>query len=169
MHIRNAVEADLPAIVAIYNMAIPCRIVTADIEPVSVESRLSWFREHTPDKRPLWVAEVEGKVVAWLGLQSFYCGRSAYHSTAELSIYVDLAYQQRGIGRHLLAWAIQQSPSLGIKTLLGFIFIDNKPSLRLFETFGFEQWGCLPKVAEFEQTVQDLIIVGRRLSVDSGQ
>jgi phosphinothricin acetyltransferase len=163
MQIRDAVEADLPAIVAIYNMAVPCQIVTADLEPVSVESRLHWFYEHTPGKRPLWVAEVRGEVVGWLGLQWFYSGRPAYHATAELSIYIDAAYQQQGIGQQLLEWAIQHCPSLGITTLLGFIFADNKPSLHLFEKFGFEQWGCLPRVAEFEQGKRDLVIVGRKV------
>jgi phosphinothricin acetyltransferase len=163
MQIRSAVETDLPAIVAIYNMAIPCRIVTADLEPVSVESRLQWFQEHTPGKRPLWVAEVGGEVVGWLGLQWFYSGRPAYDATAELSIYINSAYQQQGIGQQLLEWAIQHCPALGITTLLGFIFADNKPSLRLFKKFGFEQWGCLPTVAKFEQRNQDLVIVGRRV------
>lgn len=44
MTIRHATETDLPAIVAIYNAAIPSCMATADLEPVSVESRLPWFR-----------------------------------------------------------------------------------------------------------------------------
>ena len=41
--IRDAVEADLPAILAIYNEAIPRRIATADLEPQSLEARRAWF------------------------------------------------------------------------------------------------------------------------------
>jgi L-amino acid N-acyltransferase YncA len=37
--IRDAVEEDLPAIVEIYNSTVPSRMVTADPEPVSIESR----------------------------------------------------------------------------------------------------------------------------------
>ena len=54
---------DLARIVAIYNEAIPGRMATADTEPVAVSSRLSWFREHTPGRRPLWVVEREGVIV----------------------------------------------------------------------------------------------------------
>jgi len=36
---RTAIRSDLPQIVEIYNSTIPSRIVTADTEPVSVESR----------------------------------------------------------------------------------------------------------------------------------
>ena len=55
MIIRDAVETDLSAIVAIYNAAIPSGKATADLQPVSVESRLLWFYEHKPDYRPIWV------------------------------------------------------------------------------------------------------------------
>ncbi len=47
---RDAVETDLARIVEIYNSTIPSRMVTADTEPVSVESRLEWFYKHNPNK-----------------------------------------------------------------------------------------------------------------------
>ncbi|MDB5833890.1 MAG: phosphinothricin acetyltransferase, partial [Caballeronia sp.] len=52
---RDATLDDLPGIVAIYNSTVPSRLVTADLEPVSVESRLAWFHAHGPKARPLWV------------------------------------------------------------------------------------------------------------------
>ena len=162
MNIRDATESDLPAIVAIYNASIPSRIATADSELVSVESRRPWFHEHRPNTRPLWVAMEDDEIVGWLSFQSFY-GRPAYHATAELSVYVGPNSQRQGIGTTLLAKAIEQAPHLGLKTLLGFIFAHNHPSLRLFEKFHFERWGILPRVAELDGIERDLIIVGRRL------
>lgn len=163
MYIRDAAAADLAAIVAIYNSTIASHAVTADLAPVTVESRMSWFQAHSADKRPLWVMDVEGEVAGWLGFQSFYYGRAAYDSAAELSLYVSLDYRRQGIGQTLLKQAIAQSPSLGIKTLMGFIFAHNQPSLRLFEQFGFQRWGHLPGVAEFETVRCDLVIVGLQL------
>src|SRR3977135_4714948 len=81
---RTGIPSDLPQIVEIYNSTIPSRIATADTEPVSVESRVHWFEEHTPDRRPLWVVEDAGRVAAWLSFSTFY-GRPAYAKTAELS------------------------------------------------------------------------------------
>jgi phosphinothricin acetyltransferase len=161
--IRDATAADLPAIVEIYNAVIPGRMATADTAPVSVESRRAWFGEHSPQHRPLWVAEDGGEVVGWLSFQSFY-GRPAYHATAEVSVYVAPGRQRRGLGHALLARAIERAPQLGLKTLLGFIFGHNQPSLRLFEAFGFERWALLSRVAELDGIERDLTIVGRRLA-----
>ncbi|WP_341524566.1 N-acetyltransferase family protein [Nostoc sp. UHCC 0302] len=163
MTIRHAIETDLPTIVAIYNTAIPTRMATADLEPVSVESRLAWFNGRSPSQRPLWVIEVEGVIAGWLSFQSFY-GRPAYNKTGEISIYIAPAFHRCGLGRQLLAQAIDESPSLGFKTLVGFIFAHNQPSLKLFETFGFQRWGHLPKIAELDGVERDLVIVGLRIS-----
>jgi len=158
---RLAARDDLARIVEIYNATIPSRRVTADTEPVSVESREQWFAEHTPDFRPLWVVEVGGRIAAWLSFSSFY-GRPAYNKTAELSVYVDESFRGRGLGSYLLAQAIHRAPTLGVDTLLGFIFGHNDPSLRLFEKSGFARWGELPRVASLDGVERDLVIVGRR-------
>ncbi len=160
--IRDAVETDLPAIVQIYNAAIPSRMATADIDPVSVEERLTWFRAHTPTRYPLWVMESNAAVVGWLGFQSFY-GRPAYHVTAEISLYVAPLLHRQGIGKQLLRQAIQQSPALGFTALLGFIFSHNLPSLRLFEGLAFQRWGYLPGIARLDGVERDLVILGRRV------
>ena len=161
MQIRDAVEADLSAIVAIYNATIPSRMVTGDLEPISVTSRLEWFHHHQPTAYPLWVMEIEGQITGWLGFQPFY-GRPAYRGTAEISLYVSQHYRRQGCGRQLLAKAIEDSPRLHLHTILGFIFGHNLPSLRLFEQMGFQQWGYLPQVANLDGVERDLVIVGRR-------
>ena len=159
---RPATRNDLAQIVEIYNSTIPTRMVTADTEPVSVESRVSWFEEHTPAFRPLWVVEVEGQIAAWLSFSSFY-RRPAYNKTAELSAYVHQLFRRRGLGSYLLTQALAQAPALTVDTLLGFIFGHNQPSLALFRRFGFSRWGELPKVAVLDGIERDLIIVGRRV------
>jgi L-amino acid N-acyltransferase YncA len=161
MKIRDAVESDLPAIVQIYNAAIPGKIATADLKPISVESRLAWYKEHSPNSLPIWVMESEQNIVGWLSFQLFY-GRAAYQHTAEISIYVAPDRQRCGIGQKLLQLAIARSPQLQLKTLMGIIFAHNQPSLTLFQKFGFQQWGYLPQVAELDGVERDVIILGLR-------
>lgn len=161
--VRDASEADLPAVVEIYNATIPGRMVTADTEPVTVESRAAWFRAHNPAHRPLWVVVDRERVCAWLSFNSFY-GRPAYKPTAEVSIYVAESHRRRGLGRALLERAIAHAPACEINTLLGFIFGHNEPSLRLFAAHGFERWAHLPRVAVLDGFERDLIILGRRVA-----
>jgi L-amino acid N-acyltransferase YncA len=160
---RLATPDDLPAIVAIYNSTVASRQVTADTEPVSVESRRAWFSEHSPDRRPLWVAEHEGQIIGWLSYSNFY-GRPAYAGTAELSIYIHEQARGKGLGRYLLQLAIDLAPRIAVHTLLGFIFGHNIPSLKLFEAFGFERWANMPRVATLDGVERDLIIVGKRVA-----
>jgi L-amino acid N-acyltransferase YncA len=160
--LRDAVEADLPAIVEIYNSTVPTRMVTADTEPVSVESRLSWFHEHDPESHPIWVAEVEGEIAGWLSFEPFH-ERPAYRATAEVSVYVSENHRRKGIGRMLLGEALRKSPALGLKTLTAGAFAHNVPSLKLFEDFGFERWAHFPRVAELDGVERDLVVLGLRL------
>ena len=164
LNYRLATLADLPVIVAIYNSTIASRQVTADTEPISVESRLTWFHDHTPDRRPLWVVEGEdGSVMAWLSFSNFY-GRPAYSGTAELSIYVAETARGKGLGRYLLQEAINFAPRIKVHTVLGFIFGHNTPSLNLFAGFNFEIWANMPRVANLDGVERDLLIMGKRIA-----
>lgn len=162
MDIRDATQQDLPAIVDIYNSTISTRMVTADIESVSVSSREKWFAEHSPNRRPLWVAQDNGVIAGWLSFSSFY-GRPAYDATCEISVYLAVEQRRRGLGTDLVRRSIAYAPHIGVTTLLGFIFGHNEPSLRLFEKLGFQRWGFLPRVAVLDGVERDLIIVGLRV------
>jgi phosphinothricin acetyltransferase len=162
MPIRLAAASDLPAVVSIYNASIPGRMATADIEPVTVAEREQWFRGFEPTRRPLWVYEHEGAIVAWLGLRSYY-GRPAYHRTVESSVYVDPEHRRRGIAHELLDNAIREAPAKDIANILGFVFVHNQPSVTLFEAHGFQRWGLLPRICELDGLERDVLIMGRRV------
>lgn len=160
--IDYAKREDLPEIIAIYNSTVAGRMVTADLEPVTVESRIPWFEEHTPEKRPLWVMRVNDQIAGWVSLSSFY-GRPAYDGTAEISVYVDEAFRGTGAGSRLLEKVIQDCPRLKITTILAFVFGQNKPSLGLLQKFGFEKWGHYPEVAVLDDVKCDLVVLGKKV------
>ena len=163
LHYRNAELADLEKIVSIYNSTISSRMVTADTEPVSTESRLQWFNEHSPKKRPLWVIEEErNAIIGWVSFQSFY-GRPAYDITSEISIYLREDQRGKRLGKEVLDYCIGRAPEFHIKTLLGFIFAHNEPSLRLFRNAGFDEWANLPNIAVLDGVERSLKIFGKRI------
>ena len=115
----------------ICNSTISSRMATADLEPVTLKSRVAWFEEHSPSSRPLWVCEDRGRITAWLSFSAFY-GRPAYSRTAEISVYVHEAYRRHGLATYLMTKAIAHAPGIKVETLLGFIFGHKAPSLALF-------------------------------------
>src|SRR5437899_4126379 len=159
MIIRDALDADRPVIINIYTATVPTRMVTAELEPTTVDARLPWFHEHAPDRYPVWVAESDSRVIGWLDFKKFL-PRCAYRGTAEISVYVDESFRRQGVARRLLEEAIARAPSLGITALVGLIFGHNEPSLRLFDRLRFERWGLLPAVAQLHGVKWELIVVG---------
>lgn len=153
---------DLSRIVSTYNESIPSRMATADLEPVSVESKVDWFNSHNKSVRPIWLVFADDNYAGWMSFSDFY-GRPAYSGTAELSIYLDEKFHGLGLGAKCLAYAISIAPSCDIHTLLGFIFDHNTPSLNLFYKFGFEKWAHLPQVANMDGVMRDLLILGKKL------
>lgn len=161
MNIRIAENKDLSAIVNIYNSTIPSRLVTADTEIVSVDDKKDWF-ESFKELRPIWVAEIDGNVIAWLSFKSFY-GRPAYAGTIEIAIYISEANRANGIGSVLLNFAKAQAKARNVHTLLAYIFEHNIPSIRFFKKHGFENYGVLPNVAIMDEKPYSLGIYGLKL------
>ena len=150
VHVRTSVIADLPKIIDIYNQAVPTRRSTANTIPWTIESRRDWFKEHEPDKHPIFVAEVDRQVVGWCSLSAYRPGRLALRFTAEISYYVDNHFQRQGIGKALIRHAKETCPLLNIKNLIAVIIDRNEPSKKILEKLGFEQWAYLPLVLDFD-------------------
>lgn len=163
MIIRDATEADLPSLVAIYNESIPGGMATADLVPVTVASRREWFRDFDPNRRPCWVAEDEGEVVGCVYLRSFYAGRPAYDKTAEISTYLRASHQGRGLGTLLKQKMIAACPCFGVENVLSFYFDHNQASRRINAKLGFEDAAHLKGIAEVFGKKRGLVIAILRL------
>ena len=162
MNIRIAELKDLKAIVEIYNQAIAAGEKTADITPVTLDGRKNWFRNHTPDKYPILVAEEES-VVGYLTISAYRPGRMALRHTAEVSFFINFEHHNKGIASRLLQYAIDMCPSLQIKTLFAILVDSNQNSIRLLEKYGFNKWGYMPRVVEFEGIEYGHLYYGLRI------
>jgi len=162
VRIRLARESDLGVVVEIYNQAVREQ-ATADTEPVTEESRRSWFAAHTADRRPILVAEERDEILGWVSLSDHRPGRQAVRHTAEISYYVHTGHRRKNVASQLVRAAIARCPELEIKTLFAILLEDNTASIRLLEGFGFEQWGRLPGVADFDGREVGQLYYGRRV------
>ncbi len=136
-------------------------MVTADLEPTTVETRRLWLTNRD-ENHPVWVMDDGGEVAAWLSFEVWH-SRAAYWQTAEVSVYVSEGYRRQNTARTMLEAAIAEAPDLGFKTLVAGIFGHNTPSLRLFESFGFEKWAHYPNVAELDGVERDYVAMGLRV------
>ena len=148
--IRLAHLDDLTSIVDIYNQSIPSQQATGDMQPLRVQDRLAWFEEHRPNQYPIFVAEVEGRVAGWCSLSPYRPGRAALRFTAEISYYIDYAYHHRGLATALVEHALDACPALHIRHVFAIVLEGNEGSLGLLKKMGFDQWGYLPRVADFD-------------------
>jgi L-amino acid N-acyltransferase YncA len=161
--IRGASVADLPGIVAIYNEAVAQRFATADLSPVTVDSRRAWFDEHDPIDFPVWVLAHEGQVLGWCSLSAYRSRRAALLGTAEISYYVGRDAQGRGVGTALVRHAVTEAARNGKRVLFGILLERNVASVRLMAKCGFELWGRLPDVAHIDGELVSHVYYGRKL------
>ena len=104
-----------------------------------------WDMRHLPSCR--FVAVANSKVVGWAAL-SPTSSRSAYSGSVEVSVYVDDAYQRRGIGYELMQRIIGSAPENGIWSLYAAIFSINSPSIELHRKCGFREIGYRERIAK---------------------
>lgn len=157
--VRLALVSDVPSILAIYNESIPKRIATADLVPQLLDARLAWFMSHNFATRPIVVAERDGVVVGWGSFTNFK-ERSAYAPSAEISVYVADAAAHQGVGRTILDDLLSRADACSIDRVLAICFSHNEPSLKLFRSRGFTQWGFLPDACELDGVRRSVTILG---------
>ena len=100
--IRLSTMDDLPAIVDIFNQAIPLQ-VNDESAPIEVADRREWFLQFD-STHPIWVATMDGQVIAWCALEYFY-PHPAYDHSAQIAIYIREDYRRQHLGRDLLTFS----------------------------------------------------------------
>ena len=142
--LRDATEADLPAILAIYNHAIETTTAVFSYAPHTLEMRQEWFADKRAKGYPVLIAEVDGAVAGFATYGPFRAW-PAYRYTIEHSVYVAESARRRGLARRLMDALLARARAQDFHVMIGGIVSENAPSLALHEALGFE------KVAHFKQ------------------
>ncbi len=159
--IRPATEADLTAILTIYNDAVMKTTAIWHEAPSDLESRRAWYEHRRSHGFPILVAEEDQGAPKVLGYGSFAEFRpfGGYRYTVEHSVYVLDEAQGRGIGKLLLEALISEARRMGKRVMVGAVDASNYASLALHETMGFEETGRMPGVGEKFGKRLDLVLV----------
>jgi L-amino acid N-acyltransferase len=160
--IRPATEADLPAILAIYNDAVINTTAIWNWSPVDLANREAWFAARSAQSYPVLVVEEGGAVLAYA---SFGDWRpfDGYCRTVEHSIYVATGARGRGLGSALLQALILEARGLGKHVMVGGIDAANEASLALHRRAGFVETARMPEVGLKFGRWLDLVFMQRML------
>lgn len=146
MEIRIAQQADLPALLDIYNEEVVHGTATLDLHAKTLEERQVWFDAHNKDNHPLIVALIDGAVAGYASL-SDYREKEAYKTSVELSIYVARAYRRRGVATELMAAILDMARAdATTHAVVSVITSGNEASRKLHDKFGFTFCGTIPEV-----------------------
>lgn len=137
-------------------------MVIVDIELVIFEDWMEWFLGYIEVWFFYVVEDENGNVVVWISFEIFY-GRFVYNKIVEVSIYIDEVCCGKGVGLYLLQEVFCIVLDFGICLFMVFIFGYNKLSLKLFEKYGFVEWGLFFGIVEMDGKRYDLKILGREL------
>ncbi|MCQ8277866.1 GNAT family N-acetyltransferase [Acetobacteraceae bacterium KSS8] len=162
MTVRDATEADLPAIVAITNHEIRTGLALWNDTPVTLENRAAWLAERRAAGYPVLVAETEGKV-AGFGSYGPFRPQEGYRHTVEHSVYVDQAFRRRGFGDALLAALVAHAGASGMHAMVGAVGAANAGSIALHLRHGFAATASLPQVGRKFDLWHDLVFMHRLL------
>lgn len=160
MKYRLASLEDSEAIRRIYNREVVGSTVTFDLVPRTPEDQLAWMDEHS-GAHPAVVALDEDGTVCGFGSLSPYRPRPAYRTTVEDSVYVDPAYQGRGVGRGLLEELVGLAGSHGFHAIIARIVGGHEASIGLHRACGFERVGVEREVGRKFGKWLDVVLMQR--------
>jgi L-amino acid N-acyltransferase YncA len=166
--VRDATEADMPAVQKIYAHHVLHGLATFEEVPPTTDELLARRAGVLSQGLPYLAAEIGGAVVGY-SYAAPYRPRPAYRYTIEDSVYVADGLYGRGIGRALLSALIERCQTGGPWRQMVAVIGDsgNAASIALHEGFGFQPVGTLRAVGFKLGRWVDTVLMQRELGAGS--
>ena len=146
MDIRDAAEADIPAIQAIYAHHVLTGTGTFDEKPPSAEELMDKFRNVVAHGW-CWLVATDATGVLGYGYYTQFRDRSAYRYCVEDSIYVRDDVRGQGVGKALVSALIEHATAHGMRQMIAVIGdSENVGSIGVHASLGFHMVGTLRAV-----------------------
>lgn len=157
--IRDATNADMGAVAAIYGHYVATSAATFEVTPPTVSEMTRRFQDLTQGQMPYLVAEQDG-VIAGFAYAGLYRTRWGYRYTVEDSVYMDQEHLGKGIGRSLLEALIAKATELGYRQMISVIGDSaNAASIALHSQLGFKVIGALPSTGrKFDRWIDSVLM-----------
>jgi L-amino acid N-acyltransferase YncA len=163
IQIRSATEADIPAILAIYNDAVLNTAAIWNDDVVDLDNRLAWFAARQAQGYPVLVA-VEGDHVLGYASYGDFRAFQGYRFTVENSIYVASSARGKGAGSALLGALVDHAVANGKHVMVAGIEAGNDVSIRLHARHGFVETARMPELGFKFGRYLDLVFLQKTLA-----
>jgi phosphinothricin acetyltransferase len=165
IEIGEATEADLPAILAINNLAVAETTASWNYAPASLESRQAWFAGMTAKGDPVLAARRGGELVGYAYWGPFRPA-DGYIYTVENSVYVRKDLHGQGLGRLLMLELIARARAKGLHAIVAGIGAENAGSIAFHARLGFVEYARMPQVGAKFGRWMDLVLMQLMLDED---
>ena len=153
---RAMTDADLAVVRDIYAEGVATRNATFETEVPTAKALVAkWLADHR------WVAELDGRVVGWTAI-SPVSSRPCYAGVGETSVYVAATARGRGVGKALLWRQVNEADEGGLWTLQTAIFPENRASIALHHSAGYETLAVRSRIARLDGVWRDTVLLERR-------
>ncbi|MGE6792558.1 N-acetyltransferase family protein [Pseudomonas guineae] len=159
MPIIDATQADLPAILAIYNDAVEHTTAIWNETQVDLANRQTWLAERTAAGFPVLVAHDDAGSVVGYASYGTWRAIEGFRHTVEHSVYVRSDQRGQGLGPLLMQALIERAQQARLHVMVAAIESGNSASIRLHERLGFVTSGQMPQVGRKFDRWLDLIFM----------
>ncbi|WP_170162262.1 GNAT family N-acetyltransferase [Caldimonas tepidiphila] len=143
LRVRPAVEADMAAVLGIYNHEVEHSSSTYQYALRTLEEQCEILMTRRRDGDGFFVAGTpDGRVVGYSSYGLFR-PREGWRFSCEHAVYLHPDWRGRGIGRLLLPPVMAHARRRGFHTMVGVVDASNTASVRLHEALGFRVAGVL--------------------------
>jgi L-amino acid N-acyltransferase YncA len=146
--IRDALDADIPDIVAIVNAFL--RTTTAEWREAeyTVEDRRDWLVRHQHSGDAVLIAEIDGVVAGFSCYGDFRDSQKwpGYRFVVENTIHVREPFWGNGVGRALIEALLERAAAAGKRMMVAAVDAENVGSIRFHEHCGFIEVGRMPSI-----------------------
>lgn len=160
--LRDATEADLSAILSIYNHAVAETTAIWNEVLVDLDNRKAWFEARKARGFPILVAQVEGRIAGYASYGDWRPFDGFRHSV-EHSVYVEKDHYGRGLGKALMTALIERARAGNIHVMVAAIEAGNAGSIALHASLGFRLVGTHHEVGRKFDRWLDLTMMELRL------
>jgi phosphinothricin acetyltransferase len=167
MLLDDATDADLPAILAIFNDVVATSTAIYRDDPFTLADRAAWLGERRAGGFPVLVAREggggPGGRVAAVGSYGPFRPQPGYATTVEHTVMVDPARRGGGLGTQMVGALLEHAARDGYHAMVASIDAENVGSIRMHERLGFAEVGRMPEVARKFGRWLDLVLLQRPL------